>query len=66
MVAGIPSDMLPHMDWNAEDKLAVWTFYQERLEQYFVIAHTPKGDRVTHILVYGGMVGRRHLRDGQP
>ena len=42
MVTGISSDMLPHMDWNAEDKLAAWTFYQERLEQYFMIMHTPK------------------------
>ena len=54
MVANMPADMLPHMDWNAEDRLAAWTFYKERLEQYFMIAHTPKEDRVTHILFFGG------------
>ena len=54
MAANIPADMLPHMDWNAEDKLAAWSFYKERLEQYFVITYTPKEDRVTHILFFGG------------
>ena len=44
----------PRMDWNAEDKQAAWAFYRERLEQYFVIAGTPKEARVTHILFYGG------------
>ena len=33
---------------------AAWAFYRERLEQYFVIAGTPKEARVTHILFYGG------------
>ena len=53
MVANIPADMLPHMEWYAEDKLAVWSFYNERLEQYFIIAHTPNQDKVTHILFFG-------------
>ena len=42
------------MDWNEEDKQAAWAFYRERLEQYFVIAGTPKEAQVTHILFYGG------------
>ena len=46
--------MLPHMDWNTEDKIAAWTFFKQRLQQYFMIAHTPKEDRVTHILFFGG------------
>ena len=50
----IPSDMLPRMDWNAEDKLAAWCFYRERLEQYFMIASTTEEAKVTHILFYGG------------
>ena len=54
MAAHIPSDMLPRMDWKAEDKLAVWTFFRERLEQYFMIASTPEATKVTHILFYGG------------
>ena len=54
MVTHIPSDMLPRMDWNAEDKLAAWTFFRERLEQYFIIVSTPKAAKVTHILFYGG------------
>ena len=54
MVIHIPPDMIPRMDWNAEDKQAAWAFYRERLEQYFVIAGTPKEARVTHILFYGG------------
>ena len=42
------------MDWNAEDKQAAWAFYRERLEQYFVIAGTPRKSKVTNILFYGG------------
>ena len=53
MAIHIPPDMIPRMDWNAEDKQAAWAFYRERLEQYFVIAGTPKEARVTHILFYG-------------
>ena len=37
-----------------EDKQAAWAFYRERLEQYFVIAGTPREAKVTHILFYGG------------
>ena len=54
MAIHIPPDIIPRMDWNAEDKQAAWAFYRERLEQYFVIAGTPKGAQVTHILFYGG------------
>ena len=54
MAIHIPPDMIPRMDWNAEDKQAAWAFYRERLEQYFVIAGTPKEAGVTHILFYGG------------
>ena len=54
MAIHIPPDMIPRMDWNAEDKQAAWAFYRERLEQYFVIAGTPKEAQVTHILFYGG------------
>ena len=54
MAIHIPPDMIPRMDWNAEDKQAAWAFYRERLEQYFMIAGTPREARVTHILFYGG------------
>ena len=54
MAIHIPPDMIPRMDWNAEDKQAAWAFYRERLEQYFVIAGTLKEAGVTHILFYGG------------
>ena len=54
MAAHIPSDMLPRMDWNTEDKLAVWTFFRGRLEQYFLITSTPQVAKVTHILFFGG------------
>ena len=54
MMIHIPPDMIPRMDWNAEDKQAAWTFYRERLEQYFIIGGTPNEAKVTHILFYGG------------
>ena len=28
MVIHIPPDMIPRMDWNAEDKQAAWAFLQ--------------------------------------
>ena len=54
MAIHIPPDMIPRMDWNAEDKQAAWAFYRERLEQYFVIAGTPREAKVTHILWWQG------------
>ena len=54
MAIHIPPDMISRMDWNAEDKQAAWAFYRERLEQYFMIAGTPREAKVTHILFYGG------------
>ena len=54
MASHIPSDMLRRMDWNTEHKLAAWTFYRERLKQYFMIASTPDEAKFTHILFYGG------------
>ena len=53
MAIHIPADMIPRMDWNAEDKQAAWAFYRERLQQYFIIADTPYDAKVTHILFYG-------------
>ena len=53
-IPALPPEMLPHMNWQAEDKLASWTSFQQRLTQYFTIAHIPKEDRVTHILFFGG------------
>ena len=41
MAIHIPADMSPRMDWNTEDKQAVWAFYRESLKQYFVIVGTP-------------------------
>ena len=29
MACNIPADVLSHMNWNAENKLAVWSFYRE-------------------------------------
>ena len=54
MVAHIPSHMIPRMDWNAEDKLAAWSFFRKRLEQYYMIVGTPEAAKVTHILSYSG------------
>ena len=45
MAIHIPADMIPRIDWNAEGKQAVWAFYRERLEQYLMIAGTPRQQR---------------------
>ena len=52
MAIHIPPDMIPRVGWNAEDKQAAWAFYRERLEQYFVIAGTPREAQVTHTLLW--------------
>ena len=62
MAIHIPPDMIPRMDWNAEDKQAAWAFYRERLEQYFMIAGTPRSLGDPH----SSMVARRLQSDGQP
>ena len=54
MAIHIPVDIIPRMDWNAEDKQAALAFYRERLEQYFIIDGTPCEVKVTHFLFYGG------------
>ena len=63
MAIHIPSDMIPRMDWNTEDKQTVWVFYRKRLEQYFIIAGTPVRPR-WHI--FSSMVARRLQKDGLP
>ena len=52
MAIHIPSDMIPRKDWNAEDKQAVWAFYRERLEQYFIITGTNHEAKVTHSVLW--------------
>ena len=64
MTTNLPPDMFPHMDWNTKDKLAVWSFYKEKLAQYFVITHTLKEDRVTHILFFGGKEASEKWTEG--
>ena len=61
MAVHIPADMIPRMDWNAEDKLVAWSFFRERLEQYCMIAGTPEAAKVTHILFYGGKEASERL-----
>ena len=54
--------MLPHMDWNAWDKLVAWTFFKKRPTHYLTIAHTPDKDRVTYILFFSSKEATKRWR----
>ena len=54
MAIHIPPDMIPRMDWNAEDKQAAWAFYRERLGAVLCDCWHSSEALVTHILFYGG------------
>ena len=50
----VPPDMLPRMDWHAEDKSAAWEHFTTRMKLYYTVAHTPKEAQVNTILFFGG------------
>ena len=50
----IPQEMLPRMDWHAEDKSAAWEHFTTRLRLYYTVAHTPKEAQVDTILFFAG------------
>ena len=50
----IPQEMLPRMDWHAEDKSAAWEHFTTRLRLYYTVAHTPKEVQVDTILFFAG------------
>ena len=50
----IPPEMLPRMDWHAEDKSAAWEHFTTRLKLYYTVAHTPKEAQVDTILFFAG------------
>ena len=53
MVIHIPSDMIPRMDWNTEDKQAAWAFYRRGWSSISSLLAPPHEAKVTHILFYG-------------
>ena len=50
----IPPDMLPRMDWHAEDKSAAWEHFTTRMRLYYPVAHTQKEVQVNTILFFTG------------
>ena len=49
----IPPEMLPSMDWHAEEKLAAWEYFTDRMRLYFSVAHTTQETKVDNILFFG-------------
>ena len=39
----IPPEMLPRMDWHAEDKSAAWEHFTTRLKLYYTVGSHTKG-----------------------
>ena len=50
----IPQEMLPRMDWHAEDKAAAWDFFKRRMKLYYTVAHTAEEAKVDTILFFAG------------
>ena len=50
----IPQDMLPRMEWHAEDKSAAWEYFATRMKLYYTVAHTKEEAKVNTILFFGG------------
>ena len=50
----IPQEMLPRMDWHAEDKSAAWEHFTTRMKLYYTVAHTPDEAKVDTILFFAG------------
>ena len=51
----IPADMLPTMDWHADDKLAAWEFFTTRMRLYYSITHTTEETKVGSILFFSDL-----------
>ena len=50
----IPPEMLPRMDWHAEDKLAAWEVFTTRMKLYYSVANTTQESRIDNILFFDG------------
>ena len=50
----IPQEMLPRMDWHAEDKSTAWEHFTTRMKLYYTVAHTKKEVKVNTILFFAG------------
>ena len=50
----IPQEMLPRMDWHAEDKSAAWECFTTRMKLYYTVAHTEEEVKVDNILFFVG------------
>ena len=50
----IPQEMLPRMDWHAEDKAAAWEFFTRQMKLYCTVAHTVDEAKVDTILFFAG------------
>ena len=50
----IPQEMLPRMDWHAEDKSAAWEHFTTWMKLYYTVAYTKEEAKVDTILFFGG------------
>ena len=50
----IQQEMLPRMDWHAEEKAAAWEYFTTWMKLYYTVAHTAEEAKVNTILFFGG------------
>ena len=60
MISPLPPEMLPTMNWNAEDVPATWQRFKTRMQHFLRYTHCPKGEELCAILLYTGDEASNH------
>ena len=54
MIAPLPQELVPTMNWQAEDVPATWARFKTRMQQFLRYTHCPRGEELYAILLYAG------------
>ena len=54
MIAPLPQELVPTMNWSAEDVPATWQRFKTRMQQFLRYTHCPRGEELCAILLYAG------------
>ena len=59
-IAPLLQEMLPTMNWYAEDVPATWQRFKTRMQHFLRYTHCPKGEELCAILLYAGDEASNH------
>ena len=54
MIAPLPPEKIPTMDWSAEDVPQIWQRFKTRMQYFLQYTHCPRGEKLCAILLYAG------------